>query len=621
LRNLVRKIFSIIILVTVFCGQWETAHSQNIDDMNKFRLAQSYESIGNHEKALELYRELFKQEPNQYQYYEAFLRGLNQLKKYDEAIGILKQRLQLHPNDFNLYGEIAVIYNRKEMDDSLNFFVKRGIDLDPKNPMAYKFISNTLIQNRLFEKSIDVLEKGKKATADYLMFSIDLISVHAILMNYRAACIEMVELLKIDQNQSGFVQSKLASFFNKLDALKTSIQIFETAPKDNLAAMRILSWLYFQAKEFTKAFDAAWKIDHLSNSKGYEILSFADRAYKEKELAQAISAYEYLLREYSDSKDLRAFSIIGLARSNEEKFTLEAEQITGKWKKYRRPVSTDNQTAKHAIDFYSVVIKDFPASNLIAEALFKAGRINFEYFFDIQSAEPLLKQVIDYYPLSEFHAKALLLLAEIEKIRENYSQAENYFTQVRISPRASENERFYSDYKIAELLILKGLVDSAKNKLIQLSKNNLLDVTNDVLELLILIQENEDNNNVLNFIKAQQLIDQKKFSEAVESFEKLSRGDDGLNITNLSRFEIAELKILFNDYSNALAQLVYIVDQKDKTIFGDRALFRQAEIYLYGIKDSIKTIQFLEKLLVDYPQSLLITEARKIINRIKENNL
>lgn len=599
----------------------ETVFSQGIDDINKFRLAQSYESIGNQEKALELYRELFQKDPNQYQYYEAFLRSLNQLKKYDEVIGILKRRLQIYPNDFNLYGEIAVIYSRKEMEDSLNYFVKKGIELDPKNPMSYKFISNILIQNRLFEKAIDVLERGKRATNDNLMFSIDLISVYALLMNYRSASIEMVELLKVDQNQSGFIQSKLASILNKPDALRTSIQVFETAPTDNLSSMRILSWLYFQAKDFTDAFDIALKIDRLSNSKGYEILSFADRAYREKELTQAINAYEFLLKEFPEAKDLRAFSIIGLARSYEEKFLLEVNSISTAWKKYRLPLKTNNPTAKSAIDYYNIIIKDFPNSNLIAEALFKIGRIKFEYFFDIQSAERLLKQVVDYHPLSEFYGKVLLLLAEIEKVKENYVQAENYFTQVRVSPRVSENERFYSDYKISELLLLRGLTDSAKNKLIQLSKNNLLDVTNDVLELMILIQENEDNENVKNFINAQQLIDQKKFVQAIESFNKLSKGDDALSITNLSRIEMSELYILLGDYSNALAQLVYITDQKDKTIYGDKALFRQAEIYLFGINDPIKANQLFEKLFVDYPQSLLITESRKIINKIKKNNL
>ncbi|MBU2444040.1 MAG: tetratricopeptide repeat protein [Bacteroidetes bacterium] len=631
--KLLNKSSKVLFLLIVISIPTETAFSQGIDDMNKFRLAQSYESIGNHEKALDFYRELYQKDPNQYQYYEAFLRSLNQLKKYDEVVGILKRRLQIYPNDFNLYGEIAVIYSRKEMEDSLNYFVKKGIELDPKNPMSYKFISNALIQNRLFKKAIDVLERGKRATNDNLMFSIDLISVYALLMNYRSASIEMVELLKVDQNQSGFIQSKLASILNKPDALKTSIQIFETAPKDNLASMRILSWLYFQAKDFTKAFDIALKIDRLSNSKGYEILSFADRAYREKELTQAINAYEFLLKEFPEEKDLRAFSIIGLARSYEEKFLLEVNNISTAWKKYRLPLKAENPTAKSAVNYYNIIIKDFPNSNLIAEALFKIGKIKLEYFFDLQSAEQLLKQVVDYYPLSEFYGKVLLLLAELEKVKENYVQAENYFTQVRISPRVSENERYYSDYKISELLLLRGLQDSAKNKLMQLSKNNLLDVTNDVLELLILIQENparrvelneaggEDNDNVKSFLNAQQLIDQKKFVEAIELFNKLSKGDDALSITNLARIEIAEIYILLDNYSNALAQLVYITDQKDKTIYGDKALFRQAEIYLFGIKDPIKANQLLEKLLVDYPQSLLITESRKIINKIKENNL
>ncbi len=609
-------IYSMILLTGI-------TYAQGFDELNQFRLAQSYEGIGNYEKALELYRNLYSKFPNQFQYYEGYLKSLAQLKKYDEAINLLKNKLRVNPKDFNLYGEIAVMYSRKDMDDSTDYFINEGIKLEPKNPLAYKFISNILIQNRLFEKSIAVLEQGKKVVNDNLMFSIDLITIYVLLMNYKAASEEMVQLLNVDQNQANFVQTKLAGFINKPDALKTAIEVFEKSVlRDNLAMMRILSWLYFNNKNFSEAFKISQQIDEISKSNGFEILSFADRAYRERELNQAVNAYNYLLKKFPEAKDIKAFSIIGLARSYEELFIDQIKADKNIWKVYRHPLKKPDQFASQSIEYFNIIVKEYNNPNLIAEALFKIARINFEYYFDYGSAAENLKKVVGLYPLSEYYSRSLLILGEIEMIKNNFREAENYFVQLRISPRATENERYLNEYKIAELLILQNMVDSAKSKLIQLSKLTSLDVANDVLELLFIIQENEDNkNDVVSWIKAQQLISSKEFSDATEILKKLSQGDNASNLVNLSRLELADIYILQDDYSNALAQLKYISDLKEKSIFSDRALFKASEIYLHGLKDKEKTVQLLEKLLEEYPQSLLITEARKIIKSLKGSSI
>lgn len=151
----------ILFISLLFCLTLKL-YSQTQDDWNKFRLAQSYESIANYEKAFELYRELYFRYPTQFQFYDAYYRMLTQLKRYDEAIALLRDRLNLNPNDYNLYGELAVLYDRKGIKDSVDYFIKQGLNRDPKNLMSYKFIANILIQNRMFDYANKVLEEEKR---------------------------------------------------------------------------------------------------------------------------------------------------------------------------------------------------------------------------------------------------------------------------------------------------------------------------------------------------------------------------------------------------------------------------------------------------------------------------
>ena len=611
----------LVLLSFVFIAS--NLYSQTQDDWNKFRLAQSYESLGNYDKAFELYRELYFQFPAQFQFYDAYYRMLTHLKRYDEAIDLLKIRLNSNPNDFNTYAELAVLYDRKGIKDSVEYYIREGIRRDPKNPMSYKFIANVLIQNRMFDYANYILEEGKSRISDNEMFIIDLININSILMNYSKACSEMIELLRKQPQHINFVQNKLAQIITNPVALKTSIEIFEkNLDRKNFPIIKLLSWLYFQNKDYKKAFNLTLEIEKLTNQNGYELLDFSNRAYQEGVIEEAVKGYEYLLKNYKDKKDLEAMSVIGLARSYEQLLENEFRSPEIFWKTYKPKVDTNNKNLNEAIKYYNIILSNYTLPNLVAEAIYKTSYFYKEYYQDYNKSKQLLQRLVSDYILTDFYSKGVLLLGDIEYLTGNFDRAFEQYEKIRTFSRSSETERYLSQFQIAEILIAKGLYDSARSVLNTIKKVNTNDVANDAIEFLMIIAEQENNPEQLKFyLEIQRLIDQKNYLEAIRKINSLKLDDDYSIFQNKLRLTLAELYIAVNDFSNALAHLNYLYELKEKTIYSDRALMRIGQLYLYGLKDKTRAEQNFNKLLAEFPDSIFVTEVRELIKQIQSENL
>lgn len=593
---------------------------QTVDDQNRYRLAQSYEAIGNYEKAFEIYKDLFNRFPTQYQFYDGYYRMLFQLKKYDEALSLLKNRLNQYPDNFNLYAELAFLYDRLGKRDSVNISINNGLNRGLGNPNSYKLISMTLVQYRMFDEAINVLELAKKRFPSDVNFLIDLINIHSLLMNYDQAYIEMISLLKKEAQYVSFIKSKLSQIINNPDALKSAIKIFESnAKKKDPAFMRLLSWLYFQNKDYSKAFETSLNLDKTIQAGGYEIFEFGNLAFRENQFIEAIKAYEYIIKNYSEKKDLQAMCIIGLAHSYDKLFELELNNNELSWKSYHLPVDTNNIYLSSALKYYEIIYTQYTLPNLVAESIYRSAYIYKEYFRNYSKARILIEKLKKDYVLSEFYVKGLLLEGEIEKILGHFNEAENSFINVRINPRATEVEKNQAQFQIGEILLYRGLIDSAKSIFSNLKKSSTQDIANDAIEYLMLLQEIEQNPQYTKILfDLNRAIENKNYKEAIEICKTISFNDDFSIFVNKIRFTLAELYITQNDYSNALAQLIYIYNLKEKSIYSDYALYKIGQLYLYGLKNKAKALENFEKLLLEFPNSIFVNHVREII---KQNQL
>jgi tetratricopeptide (TPR) repeat protein len=385
--------------------------------------------------------------------------------------------------------------------------------------------------------------------------------------------------------------------------------------------MKLLSWLYFQNRDFSKAFSLTLEIEKLTNSNGYEVLEFSNRAYQEGFVDEAVKGFEFILKNYKEKKDLEAMSIIGLARSYEKLLENEFNSEELFWKTYKPPVDTTNKNLKESLKYYSIIYQNYTLPDLVAEALYKSAFFYKEHFRDYSKAKQLLERLTNDFVLTEYYSKGLLLNGDIEKISGNYDKALEYYERLRTFSRADETNRSNAQFQIAEILIQKGLFDSAKTILSSIKKVTTNDVSNDAIEFLMIINELENSPQQLKaYVEIEQLIEAKKYDEAIKKITSLNLDDEYSIYQNKLRMILADLFIVTNKYSEALAQLNYLYELKEKSIYSDRALVKIGKLYYYGLKDKTRAEQTFTKLLTEFPNSIFVTEVRTLINKIQSEN-
>jgi len=170
--------------------------SQTPDAQAKFRLAQGFEQSGEFDRALELYRELLTRDPQNYVFFDGVHRMAMQLKRYDEAIAVIKARLEGLPTDIPLHAMLGTAYYRAGREQEAMEIWDRTITLDPGNLQTYRAVASVLIENRLLDRAADVYRKGRARSDDPSVFSMELAQLLAATMDYAGATGEYLRWLQ-----------------------------------------------------------------------------------------------------------------------------------------------------------------------------------------------------------------------------------------------------------------------------------------------------------------------------------------------------------------------------------------------------------------------------------------
>ena len=129
--------------------------------LNKFRLAQSFEQAGEYDRACRLYEDLARADSLNYAYFDGLRRCYEQLKNYDAAIAISLRRLNQQPRDINLMAALGALYYKSGNEARADSMWNAAIAVAPKSATSYTIVSMVQSDNRLFDKSIATYLQGR----------------------------------------------------------------------------------------------------------------------------------------------------------------------------------------------------------------------------------------------------------------------------------------------------------------------------------------------------------------------------------------------------------------------------------------------------------------------------
>ena len=221
-----------------------------------------------------------------------------------------------------------------------------------------------------------------------------------------------------------------------------------------------------------------------------------------------------------------------------------------------------------------------------------------------------------------------LYMGDVWEATLHYSQVEKDLPNDIIGQTAKFNN--------AKLSFYIGEFEWAKSQLDVLRAATSKLIANDAMYFSLLISDNEaeeeeldegdeeeedipalfrssttDNLPLRYYAKADFLIFQNKDDEAIKMLDSVLVADPYGKLADDVYFQKAKIAIKQKDYLGAENLLQEILKSYPTELLGDDAAYLMAQLYDYYLKDSNKAMEYYQKELKDYSDSLFTTDARK----------
>ncbi|GBD89148.1 tetratricopeptide repeat protein [bacterium BMS3Abin03] len=587
--------------------------------LNKFSLAENYENTGDLQKATKLYEDLYLANPDNNVFFESLNGVYLKQKNYAASVNLIERQIKKNPDDINLYGLLGSTYYLMGNEEKAYEVWDEPFTFMKPNPVLYSVIANYAVQRRAFDKAIDIYEKGKEAAGDKITFSYNLAQLYSITMQFKKAAEEYCNILAKNPAQLQTIQTKLLANANKPDALKVTISVVENyAGKDNLSFSYLLARLYIENKDYEKAFDMYVDIDNRQSQKGRELYKYAEFLFREKQYSLAKDVYEKIIGRYPESP-LIASSKLGYAKALEAILMNEYADHVPAWKPYFPIVTYESEKIDDVIAAFKDVADVYKHSEASYEALLRIGMIKFYLLNKQDEAKSYFNKVINEASLSGSAADAYRELGKLALLNGNLTGAERNFAKITILSKIDLQKITDAKYNLARIKFYEGDIKSAQKLLADIMKNLKDDNANDAIGLSLLMNTSKnDSSNLLLFAEAEFLADQKKFTQAADKYKMIAGNPRAFIFHSVASLRTAEMMLALSDYQQAIKLFENVVEEGEKNIYADKALYLLGEIYQYGLGDGAKAIEIYEKLLAKFPLSIYIDEARERIRNLKE---
>lgn len=590
--------------------------SGNVEELNKYRIAQALEQAGEYEKALDFYRELYRSFPNNIVYFDGLRRIYVALKKYDDAKQLLESRLAAEPSNVVLICQLGDTYFKNAQADSASIVWDKGLAIDPKNPNTYRAVAGAMADNRLFDEAVEVYRKGESSGIPGLTFSNDIARLYFLHAEYAQSLRELLNQLQ--GQRTPFVLSNIEAEIGTYSSSKDAVEQFTlemekqvSAHPDDADFRRLLGFLYMETKNYSAAYSTYKWLDGHSGSVGSELFQFAANAYYAEAYDVAANAYMEAAG-LSKDKSVVAQSLLGNAASLQrwgEKDFVDDD----------RPCSTTDSLPElnKALSVYERIIDEFPQTQYSSAAALQSVELKMQYFHDFSDAEKLVSDVGDRGVTNEVALLRVRLYLKEGKIQAALSSASEF---INSNPRAGEPLFDRMELEAAMSLYYLGLYDSSIFYLNKIALNPMSDAANDAIQLLNTITNNKGNPPALReFASASAMEESKRIPEAAAALEKVLNDYPGVSLSDNARFDLAADYCRMGNIAEALKD--YSTLAEDSTgVFADKAAYRICRIYQETLHQNEKAITGYEDFLRRFPNSIYQNKVREILRDLLGEN-
>jgi tetratricopeptide (TPR) repeat protein len=578
----------ILILLTLMVSALAFAQNE--------QLAQNYFEKGEFEKALVIYQDIEKKQPNNTFYIQKITACLQQLQQYDKSGKFLVEKLERTRQPV-LFVELGFNYQLQKDAANAEKNYKRAMDAVADNPGNVYAIATAFEQKVLIPQALKTYELATQANPT-LNFDYQMALLQGQMGNMDLMIEKLLAYAYTNQNNLALVQNQLSRFMNEegQETFNTTLRkalLVNTQKNQDIFWNQFLSWFFVQEKEYGKAFVQEKAIYKRDPELFYNIVNLAKLAVEENEHETAREILAFILQNTQDPElqmqSHYALLTMDIDAAKEKDYAAIKQRIDALLTQYGiTPYSLNLQVLK--ADFDAFYLKDTNAG--------------------IATLNNALKLQLNKYQMAEVKMK----LSDILLLDEKFNQAIIYYAQIEEDLK-NDAVGHEASLKVAKSSYFKGDFEWAQKQFKVLKSSASQLIANDALEMFLLINDNtvEDSTQTAlkKFARADFRLYQNRKTEALAQFKDILANDKTESIQDVTLLRIGKIYEGLGQFDLALQNYQTIIDKYQEGIYIDEALFFSAEIYNKKLQNPEKAKPLYEKVLFNHQDSIYFVEARK----------
>ncbi|MBL7998468.1 MAG: tetratricopeptide repeat protein [Candidatus Kapabacteria bacterium] len=572
------------------------------------RVASAYEQSGDYRSSARIWMELLQANPGNTRAFEGTVRSLKALQNFSSLIDIVEQQLKRNRSAkiLALYGQVLFKSGKtKEAEQAWN----DALSIRPATMAAIKEVVLSQVEIRQSDLAIASILRGREQLDSPSIFADELAQLYAATGNYKQGIQEVLTSFAQTRNMQS-TQGRISAFLTNDSAtayITTYMQNVSASKRNDNSYLKLYAWFLRERKDYLAAFETTTDIDNNTRANGSEVFTFAEQCRFENQYEAALKAYTWII-DKGTSNPYAQNAYYGYARTLESRLaSLNSQGLK---------ISTEE--VKAIIERYRALEVAYPNTNIAAEAKYHIGVLQQDQLNRLDDANTEYTSLVKQYRNYPAAAYAMLNMGIIAVMQDRFADATSCYKQcndefVNRVPQLRDETTFRS----AELSFYAGSFDEAMRLYEQLSGNTESEFANDAIERTTLISLNKEDSVLLRqYAQAELRAYQRRYTEAHQLYNQIAQSKSSPDLAETAMMNSARAYFDAKDFAQCRSVLQTLRTKNAQTIFGDKAMLLSSQCHINeGNKQA--AIQELQELLVMYPRSIYLQEARERIRKLR----
>jgi tetratricopeptide (TPR) repeat protein len=560
------------------------------------QLALNYFKNGEFKKALISYKKLYEANKGNSNYLLKIVQSHQQLEQFNLAEALLLNQIERSKNPQYLV-ELGYNFQLKKEEDKANNYYNQAVLKIDENPIYAFGVARRFEEHALLDYAAKVYERGMELRPES-NYNIQLARIYGEQGKVEKMFSSYINFL--EQNDDYTIQAKrIFSEYvsensedenNKL-LRKVLLKKIQTQP--NILWNQLLSWLFIQQKEYSKAFAQEKAIYKREQETIIGITDLADITISEGNREIANEILTFIINN--------AFDLNTVLKAHKDILELKT-----KYASKNDYVKIDQK--------YKALLEEF---GMLPQTIdFQISYAHFLAFYlnDINAAITFLKESLKIKSSQFQLAKVKLKLGDILVFQEKFNEALIYFSQIQTSLKNSTISQ-EARFRVAKTSYYKGDFKWAESQLKILKSSTSQLIANDALDLKLLISDNKYEDSLQTalklYAKADLMAFQNKTDKAISLLDKILQEHKTETIIDQALYKQAQLFEKKQQFEKAEDNYLKMIANYKEDILADDAYFALAELYLNHLEQPEKAKVLYEQIIFNHEDSIYFVEARK----------